>query len=64
MHPKDRSEQLFLLDIREAIERIRNSTKGGKSEFYDSDVIQDAVVKNLLVIGEAARRLGGILDEW
>lgn len=63
MRSEGRGEQLFLFDIKEAIERIRDFTREGQAEFHDSFVIQDAVVKNLLVIGEAARRLSGTAVE-
>lgn len=52
-----RDERLYLIDIREAIGRIRNYTAGGKREFMASQLIQDAVAKNLENIGLAASRL-------
>lgn len=48
----------FLGDIRDAINRIRVYTKEMKLEDFRSDLMtQDAVIRNLEVIGEAARQL-------
>ncbi len=46
-----------LADILERIDRIQRATKGGKGAFFASEVIQDAVIRNLEVIGEAAKTL-------
>jgi uncharacterized protein with HEPN domain len=46
-----------LADILERIDRIRRATSDGRSAFFDSDVIQDAVIRNLEVIGEAAKHV-------
>jgi len=46
-----------LADILERIDRIERATVGGKEEFFGSEVIQDAVVRNLEVIGEAAKNI-------
>ena len=53
-----RDFKLYLNDILEASRRIQNYTKGMDSEdFEQSDITIDAVVRNLEVIGEAARKL-------
>lgn len=50
--------RLFLDDILEAVDKIRNYTAGMDYEAFSQDKkTQDAVVRNLEVIGEAARRL-------
>jgi len=46
-----------LSDILERIDRIERATVGGKEEFFRSEVIQDAVVRNLEVIGETSKNL-------
>ena len=46
-----------LADIVERIDRIRRATAGGKAGFFESDVIQDAVIRNLELIGEAAKHV-------
>lgn len=48
---------LYLTHIREAIRNISNFTEGGKSEFIQSKLIQDAVIRNLEVIGEATKKI-------
>jgi len=46
-----------LADIVERIERILRATRGGAEEFQASEMIQDAVIRNLEVIGEAAKAI-------
>lgn len=50
-------DRIRLLHIRDAIGRIR-SFVSGREEFFAQHVIQDAVIRNLEVIGEAAKALG------
>jgi uncharacterized protein with HEPN domain len=52
-----RSQLLYLEDIREAILRVRGYTETGREAFFDSHIVQDAVVRNLEIIGEAARAI-------
>jgi len=53
-----RDHRLYLDDILEAIDNIRNYTTGMDYEMLSRDrKTQDAVVRNLEVIGEAAGRL-------
>jgi uncharacterized protein with HEPN domain len=49
--------RIYLAHIGECIERIRAYTSGGESEFQADPMIQDAVIRNLEVIGEAAKRI-------
>jgi uncharacterized protein with HEPN domain len=49
------SDQARIADILERIERIARATRGGKRGFSNSEVVQDAVIRNLEVIGEAAK---------
>jgi uncharacterized protein with HEPN domain len=48
---------LYLQHIADACARIRGYTASGRPAFMASQLIQDAVVRNLQVIGEAAKRL-------
>ena len=52
-----RDERLYIAESVEAIDRIFEYTEGGRDAFLGSQLIQDAVVKNLIVIGEAAKSL-------
>ncbi len=49
--------RVYLAQILEWIERIIIFTKPGKKEFLSSPLIQDAVIRNFEVIGEAAKRI-------
>lgn len=51
-----REYNLYLRDILEAIERIERYTRGmDYEEFTKNDLIQDGVIRNLTVIGEAVK---------
>jgi len=49
-----------IADILERIHRIDRATAGGRKEFFGSEVIQDAVIRSLEVVGEAAKQVGPI----
>jgi uncharacterized protein with HEPN domain len=51
----DRSERLYLTDIRDAIGRILDYTSKGRGDFIADPRTQDAVVRNIEIIGEATR---------
>jgi uncharacterized protein with HEPN domain len=51
------TDAVRLSDILERIYRIERATSDGREAFFDSEVIQDAVIRNLEVIGEAAKKL-------
>ena len=50
-----KDDRIYLLHIRDAIHRIRDYTAAGKAAFLADTKTQDAVVRNLEVIGEAAK---------
>ena len=50
-------DQIFLRDILERIQRIEAYTKEGQKVFCDSLLIQDGVIRNFEVIGEAVKLL-------
>ena len=47
----------YLKHIREAITKIEKYTKDGRKHFMEDTMIQDSVIRNLEIIGEAARNL-------
>ena len=47
----------YLKHIREAIVKIEKYTKDGRKHFMEDTMIQDSVIRNLEIIGEAARNL-------
>jgi 2,4-dienoyl-CoA reductase-like NADH-dependent reductase (Old Yellow Enzyme family) len=52
-----KSEFLYLHHIRERCERIAGCVRAGRGTFLGDVVYQDAVLRNLEVIGEAAKRV-------
>lgn len=52
-----RDEKRYLFDIALCIERIEEYTKDGKDTFIQTQIIQDAVVRNFEIIGEATKRI-------
>lgn len=52
-----KDEKVFLQNILEAIEKIESYTSSGKEEFMKSTLIQDAVIRNLEIIGEATKNI-------
>ena len=54
---------LYLESIRDCLERIAEYTAAGKQAFLDPLLIQDGVIRNLEVIGEATKNLSSELRE-
>lgn len=52
-----RDESVYLKHIRDAIARIEAYTAGGRKAFFQDTMVQDAVIRNLEVIGEAVKNL-------
>lgn len=53
---KDRS--IYIRYIHECIQKIKRYTQGGKDEFFSDDKTQDAVIRNLEIIGQAVKDTG------
>lgn len=49
--------RVYLVHILEAIRKIRKYTIQGRDNFFGQDMAQDAVVRNLEIIGEATKRI-------
>lgn len=49
--------RVYLAHILECIERVASYTSSGKDTFLNAPLIQDAVIRNFQVIGEAAKRV-------
>lgn len=56
-------DPLYLESIRDCLERIAEYTAAGKQAFLDSCLIQNGVIRNLEVIGEATKNLSSELGE-
>lgn len=61
----ERVDKDFLLDIQEAIRRILKYTEGMTYPlFLDDTKTQDAVIRNLEIIGEATKNLSGRIRKF
>lgn len=47
----------YLRHISEAIAKVEKYTRGGRKKFMEDTMVQDSVIRNLEIIGEAARNL-------
>jgi uncharacterized protein with HEPN domain len=56
-----KDEQAYLLHIRDAIDRILSYTKEGRDAFLGDSMIQDAVLRNMEILGEASKRVSAPL---
>lgn len=55
---KNRDETIYLRDILDAITKIEKYLQGVDEEaFYQDSLVQDGVIRQLQVIGEAVKRL-------
>ena len=54
---------LYLTSISEALERITLYTIEGRSAFLASTLVQDGVIRNLIVVGEAVKNLSADLRD-
>ncbi len=52
-----KDNRLYLSNIKECIDRIESYTIDGKAVFLENTMIQDAVIRNFEIIGEAKKRL-------
>lgn len=53
--------RLYVIHIQECLQRINHYTQGDRQAFLDSTLIQDAVLRNLEVMGESIKQLP---EEW
>lgn len=56
-----KDDKLYLINILESISRIELYTAAGAEEFHTSTLIQDAVIRNFEIIGEATKKLSSEL---
>lgn len=54
-------DNLYLLHIRECLERVTDYTAGGWEKFQNDLMAQDAVLRNLQIMGESTQRLSASL---
>ncbi|TGE31120.1 DUF86 domain-containing protein [Desulfosporosinus sp. Sb-LF] len=58
-----KDDKVFLQNILECIVKIETYTSSGREEFMRSDLIQDAVIRNLEIVGEATKRVSQGIKE-
>jgi uncharacterized protein with HEPN domain len=56
-------DRLYLIHIRECIDRIRRYTAAGRNLFLADSMIQDAVLRNLQVLAESTLHLSQALRD-
>ncbi len=52
-----KDQRLYLIHIKECVEKIEQYTEGGEASFSDDPKTQDAVIRNYEIIGETVKRL-------
>jgi uncharacterized protein with HEPN domain len=58
-----KDNRIYLWHIRDAIRRIESHTEGGEEDFFQSEIVQNAVLWNIGIIGEASRQVSDWLKE-
>lgn len=58
-----KNDRVYLVHITECIESIKEYTATGKEDFYELKIIQDAVIRNLEIIGEATKKVSAELKD-
>ena len=52
-----RNKEIYLADMIESIKRIESYAESGRESFFETLLIQDGIIRNLEIIGEAANQL-------
>jgi uncharacterized protein with HEPN domain len=52
-----KDDRAYLLHVRDAIDAVLAYTTGGRAQFFTDRKTQDAVIRNLEIIGEAVKHL-------
>lgn len=63
MNDDQKDNRVYFGHIMDAISRIERFTAGGSEEFFQAELIQNGVVWNLGIIGEAVRQVSNWLKE-
>ena len=56
-----KDDKLYLIHILECASKIEACTRDGREAFMRGAILQDAVIRNCEVIGEAAKRVSAVL---
>jgi uncharacterized protein with HEPN domain len=57
MKSGNEADQVYIVHMLECIERVKTYTVDGESVFRQSQLVQDAVIRNLQVMAESSQRL-------
>lgn len=57
MKSSEKSAAVFLQDILDAIDRVEAYATAGEQQFFSSGLLQDAIIRQLSIVGEASARL-------
>jgi uncharacterized protein with HEPN domain len=52
-----KDSRVYLVHILECIQKIERFTVEGEGRFFEEEMVHDAVIRNLEIIGEAAKRI-------
>jgi uncharacterized protein with HEPN domain len=52
-----KDDRIYLLHIEEAIATIQDYVSTGRDDFFTKKMVQDAVIRNLEIIGEAVKNI-------
>lgn len=59
-----KDDSVYLIHVLECIKQIEEYTINGREEFMNSRLIQDAVIRNIEIIGEATKQVSpGLRNE-
>ncbi len=58
-----KDDRLYLVHIKECIERVKRYTEEGREAFYADTKTQDAVLRNLQILAESSQRLSDSLKD-
>ncbi len=56
-----KDDRVYLLHIRECLDRIKRYTSSGRDIFFSDTLIQDGVIRNLQTLAESTQRLSDSL---
>lgn len=56
-----KDDRIYLLHIRECLDRIKKYTASGRNRFLSDTLIQDGVIRNLQTLAESSQRLSDVL---
>ena len=61
MNPGLDADRVLLAHMRDCLDRIRGYTRGERSRFDASRLVQDAVIRNLQTLTESSQRLSSAI---